>query len=93
MLFQPSRGLTASIVHMLRSSLSLFEESVQARIPCSSGPAAAEAARKLRSWCLQMDLSEELETGAALFLPLPGGSSALSLGSEAHDAASSAHGG
>ena len=77
-------------LYSLRSRLSLFEEGVQAHVPRSTGPVVAEAAWKMALWGSQMDLAEGLETGSAFSLPLPGGSSALSLGSEAHAAASSA---
>ncbi len=40
-------------------------------VPQGSGPAAAEAQRRLRSWGSQRDLSAEVETGAASSLPSP----------------------
>ncbi len=40
-------------------------------VPQGSGPAVAEAQRRLHSWGSQMDLSAELETGTALSLPSP----------------------
>jgi len=60
----------------LRSRRALFEESGSVRAPRGSGPAAAEAQRRLASWGSQMDLSAGIETGPALSLPLPGRSSA-----------------
>ncbi len=53
----------------LRSRLAFFHnEGAQARVPRGSGPAAAEAQRRLRSWGSQIDLSAELETDTALSL-------------------------
>ncbi|XP_073720453.1 uncharacterized protein [Misgurnus anguillicaudatus] len=77
----------------LRSRLALFEEGGEPRVPHGSGPAAAEAGRKLRSWGSQLDLADELETGLPLSQPSPAGSSAPSLDSEARAAVSSAQGG
>ncbi len=74
----------------LRSRLAFFREDAQARVPQGSGPAAAEAHRRLRSWASQMDLSAEVETGAALSLPSPDRFSASYQGWEARAAVSSA---
>lgn len=77
----------------LRSRLALFDRSAQDSVPHGSGPASAEAERRMRSWGSQMDLSEGSETGvSALSLPSPERSIAQSLGSEARSAASSARG-
>ena len=57
-------------LRMLRSRLSMFDESGQAREPQGAGPAAAEAARRKQTWGSQMDLSAGLETGSALSLGL-----------------------
>ncbi len=65
-------------------------EDAQARVPQGSGPAAAKAQRRLRSWGSQMDLSAEVETGAALSLPSPDRFSASYQGWEARAAVSSA---
>lgn len=93
MFCQPLRRLTARLsLRTLRSRHSFFEESDQACIPCGSGPAAAEAARKLVSRVLQMDLMEGIKTGPAFSLPSPAGSSALSLGLEVCTVASSTWG-
>ncbi len=62
----------------------------QARVPRGSGPAAAEAQRRLRSWGSQRNLSAEVETGTAFSLPSPDRFSASSQGWEAHAAVSSA---
>ncbi len=64
-------------------------ECTQARVPEGSGPAVAEAQRRLQFWGSQMDLSAELETGTALSLPSPDRFSASSQGWEAHAAVSS----
>ncbi len=46
----------------LRSRLSLFSRELgQSSAPRGSGPAAAEAARRLRSWGSQMELADEFE--------------------------------
>ncbi len=74
----------------LRSCLTFFCEDAQARVPQGSGPAAAEAQRRLRSWGSQMDLSAEVEKGTALSLPSPDGFSASYQGWEARAAVSSA---
>lgn len=46
----------------LRSRLALFEEGGRARVPRGSGPASAEAERRLHSWGSQLDLAEGLES-------------------------------
>ncbi len=74
----------------LRSRLTFFHnEGTQACVPQGSGPAVAEAQRRLQSWGLQMDLSAGLETATALSLPSPDGFSASSQGWEACAAVSS----
>ncbi len=73
-----------------RSRLALFREGAQACVPQGSGPAAAEAQRRLQSWGSQMDLSAEVEMGTALSLPSPDRFSASSQGWEARAAVSSA---
>lgn len=55
-------------LRMLRSRLALLEEADQACVPCGSGLASAEAAQHLKSWGLQMELAEEVETAPALSL-------------------------
>ncbi len=67
-----------------------FREDAQARVPQGSGPAAAKAQRRLRSWGSQMDLSVEVETGTALSLPSLDRFNALYQGWEARAAVSSA---
>ncbi len=48
----------------LRSRLSLFSRELgQSSAPCGSGPAVAEAARRLRLWRSQMELADESERG------------------------------
>ncbi len=71
----------------LRSRLTFFREDAQARVPHGSGPAVAEAQRRLRSWGLQMDPSAEIETGTALSLSSPDRFSASYQGWEAFTAA------
>ncbi len=79
------------IIIILRSSLAFFHsEGAQARVPQVSGPAVAEAQRRLQSWGSQIDLSAELEMGTALSLPSPDRFSASSQGGEARAAVSSA---
>ncbi len=77
-------------LRMLRSRLAFFPKDAQARVPQGSGPAAAKAQRRLRSWGSQRDLSAEVETGAAFSLPSPDRFSASSQGWEAHAVVSSA---
>ncbi|XP_067273076.1 uncharacterized protein [Pseudorasbora parva] len=78
---------------MPRSRRALFEEGASARVPRGSGPAAAEAERRLQSWGSQMDLTEGFETGPALSQPSPVPSSASSLHLEARPVVSSSPGG
>ncbi len=73
----------------LQSCLAFFREDAQARVPRGSGLAAAEAQRRLQSWDSQMDLSVEVETGTALYLPSPDRFSASYQGWEARSAVSS----
>ncbi len=73
----------------LRSRLAFFREDAQARAPQGSGPAAAEAQRRLQSWGSQMHLSAKEETGAALSLPSPDRFIASYQGWEARTAVSS----
>ncbi len=48
----------------LRSHLSLFSRELgRSSAPRGSGPAAAEAVRRLSSWRLQMELANEFERG------------------------------
>ncbi len=55
----------------LRSRLVFFHnEGAQARVPQFSGPAVAEAQRRLQSWGLQMDFSAELESSPDRFSAL-----------------------
>ncbi len=49
----------------LRSRRAFFRKDAQARVPQGSGPAVAEAQRRLQSWSSQRDLSAEVETGSA----------------------------
>ncbi len=78
-----------SALETLRSRLAFFREEAQAHVPQGSGPAVAEAQRRLRSWGSQRDLSVEVETGAAFSLPSPDRFSASSQGWEARAAVSS----
>ncbi len=49
------------------SRLSLFSRELgQSSAPCGSGPAVAEAARRLRLWGLQIELADEFERGVNL---------------------------
>ncbi len=73
----------------LRSRLAFFHNE-GARFSQGSGPAVAEAQRRLQSWSSQMDLSAGLEMGTALSLPSHYRSSASSQGWEARAAVSSA---
>ncbi len=67
----------------LRSRRALFEEGALTSVPRGSGPASAEAERRLKSWGSQMDLTERLETGKSFSPSSPARSSAHSLGTEA----------
>ncbi len=50
----------------LRSRKSLFVDGIFTSEPRGSGPAAAEAERRLHSWGSQFDLEQEMETGESL---------------------------
>ncbi len=50
----------------LRSQKSLFVDGIFTSEPRGSGPAAAEAERRLHSWGSQFDLEQEMETGESL---------------------------
>lgn len=63
---------------MLRSLLAVFDESGQVRDPAGSGPAVAEAQRRLLSWGSQVDLAEGFETGSSFFRSSPARSTAPS---------------
>ncbi len=90
---QLSRELTALIVSSFCCVCStpawLFDESSQARDPTGTGPAAAEAQRRLLPWGSQVDLVEGSETGSSLSRSSPARSTAPSQGSEARSAVSS----
>ncbi len=66
-----------------RSRRALFEGGALASVPRGSGPAFAEAGRRLKSWGLQMDLAESLEMGTSFSPSSPARSSTHSLGMEA----------
>lgn len=53
-------------VHLLHYRLATFKDDGQARSARGSGPAAAEAQRRLMSWGSQVELAEEHERGLAL---------------------------
>ncbi len=53
-------------LHTLRSQKSLFVDGIFTSEPRGSGPAAAEAERRLHSWGSQFDLEQEMETGESL---------------------------
>ncbi len=50
----------------LHSRKSLFVDGIFTSEPRGSGPAAAEAERRLHSWGSQFDLEQEMETGESL---------------------------
>ncbi len=77
-------------IRVLRSRLAVFNEAGQVRAPRGLGPASAEAARRLKSWGSQMDLSGGLETAAAHSQSSSGSSDVLTPRVEARIAASSA---
>lgn len=79
-------------IRVLRSRLAVFDEAGQARAPRGSGPASAEAARRLRSWGSQRELAGEIGTAEALSQSSSDSSDALPPRAEARDAASSARG-
>ncbi|KAK2869830.1 hypothetical protein Q8A67_024222 [Cirrhinus molitorella] len=76
-------------LRVLRSRLAVFDEGGQVRAPAGSGPAAAEAQRRLLSWGSQVDLVEGSETGSSLSQSLTARSTVPSQGSEARAAVSS----
>ncbi|KAL0150783.1 hypothetical protein M9458_053901 [Cirrhinus mrigala] len=76
----------------LRSRRALFEEGAFTSVPRGSGPASAEAERRLHSWGSQLDLLEGMETGDPLSPSSPSRSGARSQGSEARSAATSPQG-
>ena len=73
----------------LRSRLSLFDQSDQARVSSASGPASVEAARRLYAWDSHVELADNTETVATLSQCLLTSSTGLAHGSEARAAASS----
>ncbi|XP_048037449.1 uncharacterized protein LOC125262674 [Megalobrama amblycephala] len=78
-------------LRVLRSRRALFhdKEGAPVGVPRGSGPAVAEAQRRLHSWGSQMELAEGVETGPALSRPLPASPSAFSQAAEARAAVSS----
>ncbi|KAL0151133.1 hypothetical protein M9458_053646 [Cirrhinus mrigala] len=76
----------------LRSRKALFEEGAFTSVPRGSGPASAEAERRLHSWGSQLDLLEGMETGDPLSPASPSRSVARSAGTEARSAVSSPRG-
>ncbi|KAL1269008.1 hypothetical protein QQF64_031297 [Cirrhinus molitorella] len=80
-------------LRVLRSRLAVFDESGQPRDPVGSGPAVAEAQRRLLSWGSQVDLTEGYETGSSLSHASSARSNAPSRGAEARVAVSSPKGG
>ncbi|KAL0148327.1 hypothetical protein M9458_056389 [Cirrhinus mrigala] len=76
----------------LRSRKALFEEGAFTSAPRGSGPASAEAERRLHSWGSQLDLVEGMETGDPLSPASPTRSAARSQGSEGRSAVSSPRG-
>ncbi|KAL0173474.1 hypothetical protein M9458_029442, partial [Cirrhinus mrigala] len=70
----------------------LFEEGAFTSVPRGSGPASAEAERRLHLWGSQLDLVEGMETGDPLSPASPTRSAAHSQGSEARSAVSSPRG-
>jgi len=78
-------------IRVLRSRLACFDEHGQACVPCVSGPASVEAARRLRSWGSQRDLADENETAEALSHSSSDDPVAPVSGAEVRAAASSDH--
>ncbi|KAL0199702.1 hypothetical protein M9458_002889, partial [Cirrhinus mrigala] len=76
----------------LLSRKALFEEGAFTSVPRGSGPASAEAERRLHSRGSQLDLVEGMETGDPLSPASPTRSAACSQGSEARSAVSSPRG-
>ncbi|KAI2652819.1 Transposon Ty3-G Gag-Pol polyprotein [Labeo rohita] len=79
-------------LHTLRSRKALFQLGAFSSVPRGSGPASAEAGRRLHSWGSQLDLAEGMETGNPLSPASPARSPARSLGAEARAADSSPRG-
>ncbi len=65
---------------LIKNSILPPNSVVQARVPQASGPAVAEAQRRLWSGGSQRDRSAEVETGADFSLPSPDRFSASSQG-------------
>ncbi|KAI2664009.1 Transposon Ty3-G Gag-Pol polyprotein [Labeo rohita] len=78
-------------MRLLRSRKDLFSAE-GSFIPRGSGPASAEAERRLHSWGSQLDLVEGMETGDPLSSASPTRSAARPSGSEARAAVSSPRG-
>ncbi|KAL0161370.1 hypothetical protein M9458_045095, partial [Cirrhinus mrigala] len=79
-------------LHTLRSRKALFQLGAFSSVPRGSGPASAEAGRRLHSWGSQLDLAEGMETGNPLSPASPARSPACPLGAEARAADSSPRG-
>ncbi|KAL0159594.1 hypothetical protein M9458_043319, partial [Cirrhinus mrigala] len=79
-------------LHTLRSRKALFQLGAFSSVPRGSGPASAEAGRRLHSWGSQLDLAEGMETGIPLSPASPARSPARPLGAEARAADSSPRG-
>ncbi|KAI2646369.1 Transposon Ty3-G Gag-Pol polyprotein [Labeo rohita] len=80
-------------MRLLRSRKDLFSaEGSFISVPRGSGPASAEAERRLHSWGSQLDLVEGMETGDPLSSASPTRSAARPSGSEARTAVSSPRG-
>ncbi|KAL0203138.1 hypothetical protein M9458_001156, partial [Cirrhinus mrigala] len=79
-------------LHTLRSRKALFHKGPFSSVPRGSGPASAEAGRRLHSWGSQLDLAEGMETGNPLSPASPARSPARPLGVEARAADSSPRG-
>ncbi|KAI2663175.1 Transposon Ty3-G Gag-Pol polyprotein [Labeo rohita] len=80
-------------MRLLRSRKDLFSaEGSFISVPRGSGPASAEAERRLHSWGSQLDLVEGMETGDPLSSASPTRSAARPSGSEARAAVSSPRG-
>ncbi|KAI2646546.1 Transposon Ty3-G Gag-Pol polyprotein [Labeo rohita] len=80
-------------MRLLRSRKALFSpEGAFISVPRGSGPASAEAERRLHSWGSQLDLVEGMETGDPLSPASPTRSAARPSGSEARAAVSSPRG-
>ncbi|KAL0148119.1 hypothetical protein M9458_056589 [Cirrhinus mrigala] len=80
-------------MRLLRSRKALFSaEGAFISVPRGSGPASAEAERRLHSWGSQLDLVEGMETGDPLSPASPTRSAARPSGSEARAVVSSPQG-